>query len=211
MESYSSSTELIEQFFGSKNKFPASQPYIVYIENKTGLPAKGVVLFGMGKILGSKNRGFEDDGSLITAGGVKIQSLIANVTYQELMTHTVMSPFTVGGTFFVFNFEDESKVFDELKYTASYKQPNGNQALCPSSVKSDRKNVDKNGGFDKTPYRIDALTEIEFEEMPAACTLTIYMFPSSTERVSDLNEEPPTIVRGNVAIVGENEKPGMMA
>ncbi len=158
--------------FGTKN---ISQPYVLQISNSTSATVSSFSIFGASTYLSNPPAGSVWLNGSFTYSGVTVSSALSNVTYQDLLTQTMIRPFTVGCTLITVS-NNISQAF--IPYSINSLDANGNQDSTSINPYLDL--YQYQGGVslaDKTPYSIDALTTIVFDRISPNAVFNIYFLP----------------------------------
>ncbi len=146
------------------SKNDVSQPYVLQISNSTASAVQNFDIMGA-----SVYQRPLTNASHWTGGS------LSNVTYQDLLTQSIITPFTIGVTQIVVQ-NNTAQAF--VPYTINTLDSNGNQALRVITPFLDL--YQYQGGVslvDGTPYSIDALTKITFSVIQPNAVFNVYMFP----------------------------------
>jgi hypothetical protein len=145
-------------------------PYIVCVENLTTTVKKNVELFGSYNVV-SKNV-FEKNGEYYTQG-LKITSLVPNVSYRDIVYQMGMVKFKVGLTYIMT--VNQKQLFQPLRIVKKW--INGNLFENVLNVTKDPYQQQTNIVAEKWNYEIDGMTSIIIPRIEPKTKATYYFYP----------------------------------
>lgn len=183
---------------------PTSQPYIIQISNASATAVANFDVLGAFQYL--TNTGFS--GGSLTISGVTISSGLSNINYQEFLSQSQISPFTVGMTYISSVSGSASQVLETI--TVNTRDANGNQALRTITPVLDPYQQQSGIIACKVPYRIDGFTKLTISSVLASSAFKLYFYPADNINIArGLAGSPvsrqygnPQVVKSSIAVIG---------
>lgn len=177
-----------------------SKPYVITVSNVSAAAVNNFDVLGAFAYL--QNSGFSN-GSL-TISGITISSGIPNVTYQQFLYQSQISPFSVGMTY-IYSLAGAAAQISQT-ITINTQDANGNQALSAMLPILDPYQQLSTATILKQLYRIDGFTKLTFSTILASAVFQVYFYPTDNINLArGLAGMPvgrqygnPNIVRGSI-------------